>query len=136
VAAYIETQQRQAAPPTVKQHMAAIRMLFSWLTEKGVLAMNPPGKSRPSDFRGPKGKHRHSSKVNFQRLLEAIETSTHTGLRDRALLGVLAYTFARIGAVVNPRSKTIILPGNGSCFALKRKAVKRKSFPCTTSSKS
>jgi integrase/recombinase XerD len=36
VAAYIETLQRQAAPPTVKQHMAAIRMLFSWLTEKGV----------------------------------------------------------------------------------------------------
>ena len=34
VAAYIETLQRQAAPPTVKQHMAAIRMLFSWLTEK------------------------------------------------------------------------------------------------------
>jgi hypothetical protein len=30
-----------------------------------------------------------------------IETSTHTGLRDIALLGVLAYTFARIGAVVN-----------------------------------
>src|ERR1700747_2888300 len=37
VAAYIETLQRQAAPPTVKQHMAAIRMLFSWLTEKGSL---------------------------------------------------------------------------------------------------
>jgi hypothetical protein len=33
--------QRQAASPTGKQHMAAIRMLFSWLTEKGVLAMNP-----------------------------------------------------------------------------------------------
>ena len=30
VAAYIETLQRQAAPPTVKQHMAAIRILFSW----------------------------------------------------------------------------------------------------------
>jgi site-specific recombinase XerD len=36
-----------------------------------------------------------------QQLLDVIETSTHTGLRDRALLGVLAYTFARIGAVVN-----------------------------------
>jgi site-specific recombinase XerD len=34
VAAYIEILQRRAAPPTVKQHMAAIRMLFSWLTEK------------------------------------------------------------------------------------------------------
>jgi hypothetical protein len=31
----------------------------------------------------------------------ADETSTHTGLRDRELLGVLAYTFARIGAAVN-----------------------------------
>src|ERR1700681_4628437 len=41
VAAYIEVLQRRVAPPTVKQHMAAIRMLFSWLTEKGVLAMNP-----------------------------------------------------------------------------------------------
>ncbi|HEY2422672.1 MAG TPA: hypothetical protein VGH55_01135, partial [Chthoniobacterales bacterium] len=50
VAAYIETLQRQAAPPTVKQHMAAIRMLFSRLTEKGALAMNPAGKSRPRDF--------------------------------------------------------------------------------------
>ena len=46
VAAYIETLQRQAALPTVKQHMAAIRMLFSWLTEKGVLAMNP-ARERP-----------------------------------------------------------------------------------------
>jgi site-specific recombinase XerD len=34
VAAYIEILQRRVAPPTVKQHMAAIRMLFSWLTEK------------------------------------------------------------------------------------------------------
>jgi site-specific recombinase XerD len=34
VAAYIKTLQSQAAAPTVKQHMAAIRMLFSWLTEK------------------------------------------------------------------------------------------------------
>ena len=36
-----------------------------------------------------------------QTLLGVIETSTHTGLRDRALLGVLAYTFARIGGAVN-----------------------------------
>ena len=50
VAAYIETLQRQAAPPTVKQHMAAIRMLFSWLTEKGVLAMNPARESQDQEI--------------------------------------------------------------------------------------
>src|SRR5580692_9148868 len=35
VAAYIE--QHTGSRPTVKQHMSAIRMFFSWLTEKGVL---------------------------------------------------------------------------------------------------
>jgi hypothetical protein len=41
-----------------------------------------------------------------QRLLNVIETAAQTGLRDRALLGVLAYTFARIGAVVNLKEKS------------------------------
>lgn len=41
VAAYIESLQRRAAPTTVKQQMAAIQMLFSWLTEKVFCAMNP-----------------------------------------------------------------------------------------------
>jgi integrase/recombinase XerD len=39
VAAYIEQHSGSAA--TIKQHMAAIRMMFSWLTEKGILAINP-----------------------------------------------------------------------------------------------
>jgi integrase/recombinase XerD len=34
-------------------------------------------------------------------LLDTVKISTHTGLRDRALLATLAYTFARIGSVVN-----------------------------------
>jgi hypothetical protein len=33
--------------------------------------------------------------------LDTVEISTHSGLRDRALLAALAYTFARIGSVVN-----------------------------------
>jgi hypothetical protein len=56
VAAYIEILQRRAAPPTVKQHMAAIRMLFSWLTEKGVLAMNPAREVKTERFSRAEGK--------------------------------------------------------------------------------
>jgi site-specific recombinase XerD len=66
VAAYIEILQRLAAPPTVKQHMAAIRMLFSWLTEKAVLAMNPAREVKTERFHGPKAKHRRLSKVKFR----------------------------------------------------------------------
>jgi site-specific recombinase XerD len=99
VAAYIETLQRQAAPPTVKQHMAAIRMMFSWLTEKGVLAMNPAREVKTERFSRTEGKTPAFVDGEVQKLLDAIETFTQTGLRD--LLGVLAYTFARIGAAVN-----------------------------------
>jgi hypothetical protein len=83
VAAYIETLQRQAAPPTVKQHMAAIRMLFSWLTEKGVLAMNPAREVKTERFSRTEGKARAFVEGKVQTLLAAIETSTYTGLRDR-----------------------------------------------------
>lgn len=56
VAAYIETLQRQAAPPTVKQHIAVIRMLFSWLTKKGVPAMNPAREVKIERFSRTEGK--------------------------------------------------------------------------------
>jgi site-specific recombinase XerD len=104
VAAYIESHQGSVA--TIKQHMAAIRMLWSWLTEKGVLAMNPARGVKTERFSRIEGKTPAFVEGEVEKLLDAIETFTHTGLRDRALLGVLAYTFARIGAVVNLRSKT------------------------------
>jgi integrase/recombinase XerD len=38
-----------------------------------------------------------------RKLLDAIDTSTVVGLRDRALIAVMIYSFARIGAVVAMR---------------------------------
>jgi site-specific recombinase XerC len=54
VAAYIE--QHPGSPQTIKQHLAAIRMLFSWLTEKGVLAMNPAWEVKTERFSRTEGK--------------------------------------------------------------------------------
>src|SRR3984957_7165364 len=91
VAAYIEILQRRAAPPTVKQHMAAIRMLFSWLTEKGVLAMNPAREVKTERFSRTEGKTPAFVEGEVQTLPNAVEMSTHTGLRDRALLGTILW---------------------------------------------
>jgi site-specific recombinase XerD len=41
VAAYIKKLQETMAKPTVKQHLAAIRMLFDWLVTEQVVATNP-----------------------------------------------------------------------------------------------
>src|SRR3981081_885490 len=129
VAAYIETLQRQAAAPTVKQHMAAIRMLFSWLTEKGVLAMNPAREVKTERFSRTEGKTPAFVEGEVQRLLDAVDASTHTGLRDRALLGVLAYTFARIGAVVNLKVEDYYPSGKRFLLRFKEKGGKEKELP-------
>src|ERR1700675_1518514 len=78
VAAYIEILQRQAAPPTVKQHIAANRMLFSWLTEKGVVAMNPAREVKTERFSRAEGKTPAFVEGEVQKLLGVIETSAHS----------------------------------------------------------
>ena len=76
-------------------------MLFSWLTEKGILAMNPARELKTEKFSRTEGKTPAFDTDQVQKVLDKIDTSNEVGLRDRALLGTLAYTFARIGAVVN-----------------------------------
>jgi site-specific recombinase XerD len=126
VGAYIETLQRQAAPPTVKQHMAAIRMLFSWLTEKGVLAMNPAREVKTERFSRTEGKTPAFVEGEVQKLLNAIKTFTHTGLRDRALLATPAYTFARIGSVVNLKVEDYYPSGKRFLLRFPRERRQRK----------
>ena len=64
-----------------------------------------------------------------QRLLDAVDASTHTGLRDRALLGVLAYTFARIGAVVNLKVEDYYPSGKRFLLRFKEKGGKENELP-------
>jgi hypothetical protein len=72
-----------------------------------------------------------------QQLLDVIETSTHTGFRDRALLGTSCLHF-RPDRRRRESEGRRLLSFRKAVFApfLKRKAAKRKSFPCTTSWKS
>ena len=86
--------------PTVKLHLAAIRMLCSFLVVRQVLPRNPA-----LDVRGPKhvvttGKTPVLEGPDARALFESIDPESVSGLRDRALLGVMVYTFARIGGVL------------------------------------
>jgi site-specific recombinase XerC len=100
VAAYIEVLQTTAAKPTVKLHLAAIRMLLDWLVVGQVLAVNPAHAVRGPKHVVRRGQTPVLTEEQARRLLESIDTSTLVGLRDRALIGVMTYAFARIGAVV------------------------------------
>jgi integrase/recombinase XerD len=41
------------------------------------------------------------SSVEARQLLDSMDASTVVGLRDRAMVAVMAFTFARVSAVVN-----------------------------------
>ena len=78
-------------------------MLFDWLVVGQVLAINPAHAVRGPKHVVRRGKTPVLTEEQARRLIESIDTSTLVGLRDRALIGVMTYAFARIGAVVAMR---------------------------------
>jgi site-specific recombinase XerD len=127
VAGYIE--QHPGSPPTVKQHLAAIRMLFDWL----VIGQNVPA-NPASSVRGPKhvvkrGKTPVLKADQARVLLDSIDTSTIVGVRDRALLGLMCYTFARVSAAISMKVEDYYQNGKRSWFRLHEKGGKRHEVP-------
>ncbi len=101
VAAYVEQLLAGGmAKPTVKQHLAAIRMLFDYMVTGGVLPFNPAASVRGPKHVVKRGKTPVLRQDEARELLESIDVSTPAGLRDRALIGVMVYSFARVSAVV------------------------------------
>lgn len=128
VAAYIE--RHPGSPPTIKQHMAAIRMLFSWMVEKGVLAMNPAREVKTEKFSRSEGKTPAFSTEEMTQIFSSIDTSSILGLRDRAFIAVMAYTFARVSAVASLKVKDYVELGRRSFIRLNEKGGKERDIPC------
>jgi site-specific recombinase XerD len=129
VAAYIEALGKDFEKPTVKQHLAAIRMLFDWLVTGQIVATNPA-----HAVRGPKhvvktGKTTVLTGEQARELLDSIDTSTVVGLRDRALISVMTFAFARIGAVVAMRVEDYYPKGKRWWVRLHEKGGKRHEMP-------
>jgi len=129
VAAYIEALGKDFEKPTVKQHLAAIRMLFDWLVTGQIVATNPA-----HSVRGPKhvvktGKTTVLDADQARKLLDSIDTSTVVGLRDRALISVMTFAFARIGAVVAMRVDDYYPKGKRWWVRLHEKGGKRHEMP-------
>ena len=76
VAAYVEELGKQLSPPSVKQHLAAIRMLFDWLVVGQVIAVNPAGAGARTEARRRKGKTPVLSAEEARALLDSIAGDT------------------------------------------------------------
>ena len=105
VAAYIEQLGRDRSAPTVKQRLAAIRHLFDWLVTGQIMSVNPASSVRGPSHSVKRGKTPVLDPSEARALLDAIDVSTPVGLRDRALIGLMVYSFARIGAALGMKSR-------------------------------
>ena len=135
VAAYVEHLGQTHAAPSVKQHLAAVRMLFDWLVVGQVVRSNPA-----SVVRGPRhvvnrGRTPILSPEEAHQLFESIPTDSLVGLRDRALIGVLIYSFARISAALSMRVEDYFPQGKRWWLRLHEKGGKHHEMPVHHSSR-
>ncbi len=129
VAAYIEELAAVHSAPTVKQHLAAIRMLFDYFVVGQVLDMNPASAVRGPKHVVKKGKTPVLSAEEAHELFDSIDTTTLVGLRDRALIAVMVYSFARVSAVVGMNVDDYFQQGKRWWFRLCEKGGKHHDVP-------
>lgn len=144
VSAYIRLITKSYAAPSVKQHLAAMKMLFDWLVTGGLLKVNPAAAVRGPKHAVKRGKTPVLLAEEARQLLDSIplkigpepapgELDTRPpdliGLRDRALIGVMVYSFARVSAALDMTVEDYFVEGRKAMFRLHEKGGKRHEVP-------
>jgi integrase/recombinase XerD len=129
VAAFVEDQLREHSRPTVKQRLAALRMLFDWLVVGQVLPVNPAHAVRGPRHSQKKGKTPLLNVEEARALIDSIDATSLPGLRDRALIGLMVYTFARVGAAISMRVEDYFVQGRRGWVRLHEKGGKEHEMP-------
>ena len=130
VAAWIELQTCEHAAPTAKLRLAAIRRLFDWLVTGQVLPANPAASARGPAHSVRTGKTPVLEPEEVRALLGSISVTTHAGLRDRALIALMVFSFARIGAALGMAVEDVYTQNHRLWVRLWEKGGKAHAMPC------
>jgi site-specific recombinase XerC len=125
VAAFIRS--HPGVAPTVKQHLAAIRVLCDWLVVSQILPANPAAAVRGPNHIVTEGSTPVLTAAEARALLDGIDLKDIVGLRDRALIGVMVYSLRRSAPSSACASGTISLRAGvaGSGCMRRRQAARR-----------
>jgi site-specific recombinase XerD len=130
VATWVEMQTRAHAAPSVKQQLAAIKHLFDWLVTGQVVAVNPAASVRGPSHVVRQGKTPVLEPAEARVLIDSIDITTPAGLRDRALIGLMVYSFARIGAALAMKVEDVFTQNRRLWVRLREKGGKAHAMPC------
>ena len=144
VSGYIAELAEDHATPTVKQHLATLRMLFDWLIVGQVIGVNPAAAVRGRQARRQKGQNAGAQSRPGQRAArqhpaqnrpapkegeEDNRPPSVMGLRDRALIAVMVFSFARVNAALGMKVEDYYTEGRRAWFRLHEKGGKRHEVP-------
>ena len=129
VATYVESLLQTHSIPTVKQHMAAVKMFFDDLVLGQVCPRNPCHGVRAPRYVIKQGKTPVLTAQQARELLASIDVTTLIGLRDRALIATMVYSFARVGAVVAMNVEDYWQNGKRCWLRLHEKGGKHHEVP-------
>jgi integrase/recombinase XerD len=113
--------QLAGSTPTRNQVLAALRHFFD--------ALNHFASMRGIKYSVTEGKTAELAIEQARKLFKSIDTGHIVGLRDRAVLGVLAYTGARIGAVAKLRIADYRNLGDHRVLRFREKVGKDREIP-------
>lgn len=130
VASYIEGFTVGLADPSVKQHLAAIKMFFDWMVTGQIVPFNPASSVRGPKHVVKKGKTPVLTAEEARQLIGAIPVDSVVGLRDRALIATMLYSFARVSAVVGMQVQDYYPQGKRFWLRLHEKGGKFHEVPC------
>ena len=128
VGEYLDAMSHSAA--TKKLHLAALRHCFDALVSRHAVMLNPAASVRGPRLQVVEGKTPEIGIRPARTLLKSIDASNVVGLRDRAIIGILVYTAARVGAVANLNRADFYDTGSQHCLRFSAKGGKARVIPC------
>jgi len=129
VSTYIEQLQKARSAPTAKLRLAALRHLFDWMVIGQIMPVNPAAAVRGPRHIVRRGKTPVLDPAEARQLIDAINVPTVIGLRDRALIGLMVYSFARIGAAIAMRVEDVYPQNRRLWVRLHEKGGKQHAMP-------
>jgi site-specific recombinase XerC len=110
--------------------LAALKHLFEWLVTGQVIPTNPAASVRGPRHTVHQGKIPVLDTTEARQLLDSIDISTPAGLRDHALIVLMVFAFARIGAALAMRVEDVYAQNRRIWVRLREKGGKRHEMPC------
>ena len=118
------------AAPTIKQRLAAVKMLFTALMDARSVSSNPALIVKGPRYSIDIGKTPVLTSEEVRVLLDSIDLSTLVGQRDHALIATMAYTFCRIEAALKVKGRDVIHQQLRLWLRLHEKRGKTHEIPC------